>query len=79
MTENLTKLYLSFNQISDIKSLASLTNLTKLYLSYNQISDIKPLASLTNLTELDLRNNRINQGDIAWLREKLPRCQMFFS
>ena len=57
---SLTELNLSFNQISDIKPLESLTNLTELFLDNNQISDIKPLEFLTNLTLLDLANNQIS-------------------
>ncbi|MEG4344274.1 leucine-rich repeat domain-containing protein, partial [Microcoleus sp. A003_D6] len=57
---NLTKLYLSNNQISDITPLQSLTNLTHLYLYGNQISDITPLQSLTNLTDLNLYGNQIS-------------------
>ena len=54
---SLTGLKLNFNEISDIKPLASLTNLTKLSLTNNQISDIKLLASLTKLTVLKLDKN----------------------
>lgn len=64
---NLTKLYLTGNQtsdltgnqISDISAVATLTNLTGLYLSGNRISDMSAVAGLTNLTELYLANNRI--------------------
>ncbi|HEY9300489.1 MAG TPA: leucine-rich repeat domain-containing protein, partial [Phormidium sp.] len=49
---SLTALKLNFNEISDIKPLASLTNLTVLLLTNNEISDIKPLVSLTKLTVL---------------------------
>nr|WP_277996021.1 leucine-rich repeat domain-containing protein [Aphanizomenon flos-aquae] len=53
----MTTLYLSENQISDIKPLSNLTNLTSLTLRVNQISDIKPLSNLTNLTFLTLLGN----------------------
>jgi internalin A len=56
----LTSLYLTGNQISDVKPLASLTNLTSLGLDGNQISDVKPLASLTNLEYLFLDENQIS-------------------
>jgi internalin A len=56
----LTSLYLSGNQISDIKPLSNLTNLTSLSLSENKISDIKPLSNLTNLTTLYLGGNKIS-------------------
>jgi internalin A len=51
---------LLYNEIRDIKPLASLTKLTELHLNNNQISDIKPLASLTNLTHLHLQENQIS-------------------
>src|SRR4028118_2046862 len=54
-----TELDLTYNLISDIQPLASLTNLTDLDLSDNLISDIQPLTSLTNLTDLDLSDNLI--------------------
>src|ERR671932_484680 len=57
---SLTALKLNFNEISDIKPLASLTNLTDLHISFNKISDIKPLESLTNLKWLDLERNQIS-------------------
>jgi Leucine-rich repeat (LRR) protein len=58
--KNVEELYLSNNQISDLKPLQSLTNLKKIYLRGNKIKDITPLQSLTNLTELDIKSNGIN-------------------
>jgi internalin A len=55
----MTSLDLGRNQITDIRSLGSLTNLTTLNLSSNQITDIRSLGSLTNLTTLNLSSNRI--------------------
>ena len=57
---NLTYLYLSNNQISNINALAGLTNLEFLHLGRNQISDVSPLAGLTNLQTLALDNVGIN-------------------
>ena len=62
---NLTTLWLSNNQLSDISHLAGLTNLTYLYLHNNPLSDISPLAGLTNLTYLYLYNNPLS--DISHL------------
>ena len=56
----LTYLFLSKNQISDIKPLSNLTKLTSLSLEKNKISDIKPLFNLTKLTSLSLGNNKIS-------------------
>jgi len=53
-------LHLSYNQLSDMSPLASLTNLTWLSLAYNQISDISPLASLADLTWLHLGDNLVS-------------------
>ena len=41
--QQLTKLYLGANQISDVSALSELTQLEELYLDNNQISDISPL------------------------------------
>jgi len=57
---SLTYLDLSNNNISDIRSLSSLTGLQTLYLSTNQITNITPLIDLTSLTYLDLSNNQIS-------------------
>ncbi|NJL60049.1 MAG: hypothetical protein HC887_10835 [Desulfobacteraceae bacterium] len=56
---NLTELYLSINQISDISPLSVLTDLTILGLIHNQINDISPLSALTNLEQLYLGENPI--------------------
>ncbi|MBC7569567.1 MAG: leucine-rich repeat domain-containing protein [Spirosoma sp.] len=50
---------LSYNQITDISFLASLTRLQTLYLSDNQITDISFLASLTTLQTVNLSDNQI--------------------
>jgi len=42
-------LWLTFNQLTDIRILANLPSLKKLYLDSNQISDLSPLTSLPNL------------------------------
>jgi len=57
---NLTKLDLSWNQISDISALRNLTNLKELDLSCNLIEDISPLNNLTNLEILFLIENQIS-------------------
>jgi len=49
---NLTRLSLSWNQISDISPLAELVNLEELWLHENDVEDISALAYLVNLTEL---------------------------
>jgi internalin A len=58
-------LELSYNQITDISFLGSLTNLTTLDLGRNRITDISSLGSLTNLTTLHLDSNQIT--DISFL------------
>jgi internalin A len=54
-----TELYLSGNEITDLRPLAGLTNLKTLQLIYNQIADVTPLAGLTNLNGLHLSGNQI--------------------
>jgi len=62
---NLTELYLSENQITDISALSELANLEELYLESNQISDISILAGLINLKGLSIGANPI--ADISVL------------
>ncbi|MGN0639325.1 MAG: leucine-rich repeat domain-containing protein [Oscillospiraceae bacterium] len=76
--KNLTRLDLEANQISDISALAGLTNMTDLDLSWNQIKDYTPLAELVNLTRLDIYSDEISEADQAWLKEKLPNCNINF-
>lgn len=54
-----TELYLSGNEITDLRPLAGLTNLRGLILDSNQIIDLTPLAGLTNLKHLTLSGNPI--------------------
>ncbi|TAK59812.1 MAG: TIR domain-containing protein [Bacteroidetes bacterium] len=57
---NLTDLYLSTTQLSDITPLSGLTKLTTLYLDNTQLSDITPLSGLTNLTDLYLSTTQLS-------------------
>lgn len=56
----LTKLYLPFNQISNITPLTNLTELNTLDLSLNNISNLTPLQGLEALTTLSLAYNSIS-------------------
>lgn len=56
---NVTHLYLSGNQITDLSPLAGLTNLVYLDLSNNQINDAGPLSGLTRLIHLNLDRNEL--------------------
>jgi len=56
---NVTKLYLSENKISDLRPLSALTNLSYLELWENEVSDLTPLSKLTNLNHLHLSYNKI--------------------
>ncbi|MEH1805093.1 leucine-rich repeat domain-containing protein [Nostoc sp.] len=57
---NLTSLYLSGTEVSNVSALANLTNLTELNLSRTQVSDISVLANLTNLAQLDISNTQVS-------------------
>ncbi|MCJ8278858.1 MAG: leucine-rich repeat domain-containing protein, partial [Rivularia sp. ALOHA_DT_140] len=61
---NITKLYLSDNNISNLEPISDLTHLTELYLSKNNISNIVALSNLTNLTKLDLSENDITNQNL---------------
>jgi len=57
---DIEELIISFNKISDLTSLQSLTNITVLSLSNNQINDLTPLQSLTSLKLLQLSGNYLS-------------------
>ncbi len=65
---NITDLDISYNQVSDIKSLSTILNLSELDISYNQVSDISALEALDELTILRCASNNIT--DISKLRNK---------
>lgn len=50
---------ISFNRLTQIKNLDTLSNLRKLFLCSNRITKITNLGSLKNLTMLELGDNRI--------------------
>ncbi|MDO4413100.1 leucine-rich repeat domain-containing protein [Cutibacterium sp.] len=52
-------LYLTTNEIENLKPLAGLTKLETLYLPNNHVKDLTPLAGLLNLRELSLDQNPI--------------------
>jgi len=73
---NLSWLYLSNNEITDISPLTSLTGLMWLYLEGNQIEDSSPFNSLTGLTELVIERDPLTDispllalpnADIRWV------------
>ncbi|MBW4623491.1 MAG: leucine-rich repeat domain-containing protein [Cyanosarcina radialis HA8281-LM2] len=55
----LISLDLSYDRITDLKPISTLTNLTSLEIFYNQIADLQPLSNLTNLRDLYLGANQI--------------------
>jgi Leucine-rich repeat (LRR) protein len=57
--KNTASLGLSWNKITDISPLESLTELRWLFLSDNNISDLTPLSELTNLRILNIAGNEI--------------------
>lgn len=65
---SLEVIWLSGNNISDLRPLAKLSNLTYLSFDYNDISDLSPLAELTGLYGLSLSYNEISDiGPLAGL------------
>lgn len=67
---------LSYNALSDITPLASLTNLETLDISYNMISSELPLLALTNLRQLNISGTPLSDQQIQILRTGLPFCQI---
>jgi len=60
---HLEKLYLVFNQITEITpKIKNLSNLKELYLHYNQLEKVPPaISSLDKLEKLDLSNNKLSE------------------
>ena len=65
--QNIKKLELSIENISDISFLKYFPNLEELKLGHNNISDLNPLSTLTSLKTLDLSENNIS--DISKLAD----------
>jgi hypothetical protein len=70
----LRELWLSNNNITEIKGLENLTNLHALWFENNQVTELKGLENLTNLITIYLRNNKIaelkglyNLNKLIWL------------
>jgi len=57
--DKVTYLYLSENQLTNVKGLEKLTKLEGLYLGANQLTDAKSLEMLTQLKKLDLDRNQL--------------------
>ena len=57
----ISTLFLSGNQLTEIQCLDNLKNLTILYLSNNQFTEIQGLDKLTNLKTLYLSNNQLTE------------------
>ena len=79
--EKLTKLeelYLSRNQLTDLKGLENLTQLKELDLRRNQLTDLKGLKNLTQLKALYLYfNPALTQAQIDELQKALPKCGIY--
>ena len=58
--ENLSVLYLYYNEITDLGPIAELSNLTYVHSSHNQIEVIPDLSSWTNIRNLYLYHNKIS-------------------
>ena len=69
----LTGLYLSDNQLTNVKGFEKLTQLEYLNLINNQLTDVKGLEKLTQLTQLNLGNNQLT--DVKGL-EKLTHLDL---
>ncbi len=73
---SIRSLDLSYNALSDITPLASLTNLEYLDISYNMISSELPLLALTNLRQLNISGTPLSEQQIQILMANLPYCQI---
>ncbi|KAJ8614487.1 hypothetical protein CTAYLR_000741 [Chrysophaeum taylorii] len=65
LADNLQELWISYNQISSLDGLASLTNLTTLFMSNNQVksfAELEKIASLPNLKDVLFYGNPMYEG-----------------
>ena len=68
-------LYLTGNQLTDVKGLENLTQLKDLDLSKNQLTSLKGLEKFTQLKYLWLTGNPdLTKAQIAELQKALPKC-----
>ncbi|MGE5342502.1 MAG: leucine-rich repeat domain-containing protein [Candidatus Omnitrophota bacterium] len=65
--DQITRLDLAGNHITDMTPLRDLVNIRSLNLSDNEINDVTPLRELRNISRLDLSGNQIT--DVTLLRE----------
>ena len=70
---NLVELDIGSNKIFDLKPLIQLSKLADLDISQSPIEEIYPLASLTKLRYLYIGNTGINEEQISWLKNQLPK------
>ena len=62
---NLTKLDLSYNEISDVSKITNLTKLSSLILTGNKIVDINPLNKLDKISYLSINENNISDISVV--------------
>ena len=71
----LTILYLSSNEIDDIRPVAALRNLDNFQINRSRVVDLSPLTNLTELQILQVRDSQVE--DLSPLRNK-PRLYPVF-
>mmetsp|Transcript_4681 Transcript_4681/g.8518 ORF Transcript_4681/g.8518 Transcript_4681/m.8518 type:complete len:976 (-) Transcript_4681:103-3030(-) len=80
---SLRNLSLSFNRLTSVQSLSSLSQLQSLNISYCQISSLRSITSLTDLTSLNFSHNRISSLDpissFTKLRQLWTHCNRIHS
>ena len=75
--DKVTKLYISYNQLTSVKGLEKLTQLETLNLKDNELSDVKGLEKLTQLKVLRLIDNPgLTKTHIDQLKKALPNCKI---
>ena len=76
--DTIKKLNLSYNDLTDITALSSLTAVESLDLRGNRIPSVMPLLNLNSLRYLYLEGNPLSQEQIEQLRSALPLCEILF-
>jgi hypothetical protein len=75
--KNLKWFSLTNTEVGDVTPLACLQNLQVLYLTNTPVSDVTPLVELEKLRVLSLVRTQVSEKQVAWLRQALPKCEIW--
>ncbi|MDR2559170.1 MAG: hypothetical protein LBC86_06475 [Oscillospiraceae bacterium] len=74
--QNVTRLFLVGNKVSDFSLLRGFPDLVHLDLAGSELDDVSGLAGFTNLIYLNLESNPLTESQIEELQAALPNCRI---